>query len=185
MSVHLVSRAVALALVASMAAGPASGARASTAAVESDGASERKDAAAALRAQGLELGYNLDHAEALEAFEEAIAVDPDDPTAYRLAAGTAWVALLFKQGTITVADYLGQARTTVARPVPDAELDARFHSFLDRSLALSERQLRSNPRDAAAHYHVGAAFGFVAFTPQRSTAACSAASAPRGAPIAS
>jgi tetratricopeptide (TPR) repeat protein len=163
MSAHLVSRAVALALVASMAASsPTSVARASTAALEPDAASGRKAAAVALRARGLDLGYNLDHAEALEAFEEAIAADPYDPTAYRLAAGTAWVALLFKQGTITVADYLGQARTTVARPTPDAELNDRFHRFLDRSLALSEQQLRSNPRDVAAHYHVGAAFGFVA-----------------------
>jgi tetratricopeptide (TPR) repeat protein len=152
MSVHRFCCAIALGIAASL----------STASTRDEASPEGKAAAAVLRARGLELGYNLDHAEALEAFEEAIAADPDDPTAYRLAAGTAWVALLFKQGTITVADYLGQARSTVARPAPDRELNARFHRFLDRSLALSEQQLRSNPREAAAHYHVGAAFGFVA-----------------------
>ena len=69
-------------------------------------------AAAALRAEGLQLGYNLDHAEALAAFREAIAADPDDPAGYRLLAATAWIRLLFEQGAITVDDYLGQARAT-------------------------------------------------------------------------
>src|SRR5881628_188631 len=57
--------------------------------------------AAALRARGLELGYNLDHAEALDAFKQAIDADPDDPSGYILAAGTAWTASLFEQGAIT------------------------------------------------------------------------------------
>src|ERR1700755_3334474 len=34
----------------------------------------------ALRAQGLELGYNLDHADALAMFKSAIAADPTDAT---------------------------------------------------------------------------------------------------------
>src|SRR4029077_8066269 len=66
-------------------------------------------AAAALRARGLELGYNLDHDEALAAFAAAIAADPDDPAPYRLKAGATWITLLFEQGVITVDDYLGQA----------------------------------------------------------------------------
>ena len=46
--------------------------------------------AAAHRARGLEHGYNLDREEALAAFEDAIAADPGDPSAYRLAAATVW-----------------------------------------------------------------------------------------------
>ena len=46
--------------------------------------------AAAHRARGLEHGYNLDRGEALAAFEDAIAADPGDPSAYRLAAATVW-----------------------------------------------------------------------------------------------
>ena len=119
-------------------------------------------AAAASRARGLTLGYNLDHAEALDAFREAIAADPDDPTSYGLLAGAAWVALLFQQGIITVDDYLGQARSTLSRTPPDAGLDAAFHDSLRRALALSENRLRRNPNDAEAHYMVGAAHGFLA-----------------------
>jgi tetratricopeptide (TPR) repeat protein len=124
-------------------------------------ASERA-AAAAARDRGLTLGYNLDYAEALGAFREAIADDPDDPTAYELLAGAAWVALLFEQGIITVDDYLGQARSTLARMPPDAALDAAFHESLRRALVLSEDRLRRNPNDAGAHYMVGAAQGFLA-----------------------
>jgi len=65
---------------------------------------------AALRARGLELGYNLDYPEALAAFRLAIADAPDDSRAYSLAAATEWTALLFEQGAVTVDDYLGQAR---------------------------------------------------------------------------
>ena len=119
-------------------------------------------AAAAARERGLALGYNLDHAEALDAFREAIAADPDDPLAYALLAGAAWVALLFEQGIITVDDYLGQARSTLARTPPDPAVDAVFHDALRESLALSEERLRRHPDEADAHYLVGAAQGFLA-----------------------
>lgn len=117
---------------------------------------------AALRARGLELGYNLDHAEALAAFRAAIAVDPADPEAYRLVAATTWIKLLFREGAVTADDYLGQARAKVARKLPPAELDAEFHAHLDRALTLGEKRLKENPADADAHFHVGAAHGFLA-----------------------
>src|SRR5215510_11955213 len=91
--------------------------------------------AATLRARGLELGYNLDHVEALAVFKEAIAADPGDPAAYRLAAATTWIHLLFQQGAITVDDYLGQARANLPRATPDASLDSAFHDFIRQSIA--------------------------------------------------
>jgi tetratricopeptide (TPR) repeat protein len=124
--------------------------------------SANQAAAAALRVRGLELGYNLDHADALAAFEEAKAADPRNPTAYRLAAATAWITVLFEQGAITVDDYLGQARANLQRSTPNAALDAAFHRSLNQALAMSEQQLVEKPSDADAHYQVGAAFGFLA-----------------------
>lgn len=119
-------------------------------------------AAAAFRRRGLEFGYNLDHAEALAAFKAAIDADPEDPTAYRLAAATVWINLLFMQGSITVDDYLGQARANVKRPSPDPALDAAFHTYLQQAIRLSEQRLRDDPKDASAHFHVGASYGFLA-----------------------
>lgn len=116
---------------------------------------------AALRQRGLELGYNLDHEEALAAFRSAMAADPTDPAPYRLAAATMWINLLFTQGAVTADDYLGQARSDVARKPPAAHLDAAFRAHMDRALELGERRLQDNPSDADAHFQVGAAYGFL------------------------
>ena len=122
----------------------------------------RAENARALRARGLELGYNLDHAEALDAFQAAIAADPNDPAAYSLAAATSWIRLLFDQGAITVDDYLGQARANIAKPRPDSTLAASFHDSLQRAIAISDERLRLHPDDADAHYQAGSAYGFLA-----------------------
>jgi tetratricopeptide (TPR) repeat protein len=112
---------------------------------------------------GLQMGYNLDYAEALEAFEQAKAADPDDPVAYRLAAGTAWTALLFEQGAVTVDDYLGQARPNLPRHRPTAALDGAFRDNLRQALTLAEQRRRDrDEEDADAHYQVGAAYAFLA-----------------------
>src|ERR1700730_17935333 len=118
--------------------------------------------APALLARGLQLGYNLEHAEALSVFKDAIAADPGNPTPYRLAAATAWIDLLFEQGAITVDDYLGQARANLPRANPIAALDVAFHDALRQALTLREERLRNHPADAAAHYQAGAAYGYLA-----------------------
>jgi len=123
-----------------------------------DGAAD----AAKLRATALELGYNLDHAAALDAFRAAIAAHPDDPSTHRLTAAALWINALFRQGAVTVDDYLGQARASVVRQPPPPELASAFRTHLDRAIALAEQRLRANPRDADAHFQVGAAHGFLA-----------------------
>lgn len=124
-----------------------------------------RDAAAEsrrLRARALDLGYNLDHPEALSTFADAIAADPTDPAPHRLAAATIWIHSLFHQGAVTADDYLGQARSSVGRKTLPPQLAASFRAHLDRALALGQARLRANPRDADAHFQVGAAYGFLA-----------------------
>ena len=117
--------------------------------------------AAGLRAKGLDLGFNLDYDEALAAFRAAIAADPADPAAYRLVAATMWIHALFRQGAVTAEDYLGQARSEVARTPMPPDLAAAFHTNIDRALALAEERLRGHPNDADAHFQVGAAYAFL------------------------
>ena len=117
-------------------------------------------AAAEWRRKGLALGYNLDHAEALAAFQRAIEADPASPAGYRLFAATAWTILLFEQGAITVDDFLGEARKEYRRSPPRAELAGAARIALDRAVTLAEQQLKERPNDAAAHYHAGAAYSF-------------------------
>ena len=115
--------------------------------------------AAALRRAGLDHGYNLDYPEALAAFRKAIAADPRDAAAHRLAAATVWMQLLFEQGAVTVEDYMGQARATVSRRPPTPELAAAFRDHLQRAVAIAEQELRDRPRDPEAHFQIGAATG--------------------------
>jgi tetratricopeptide (TPR) repeat protein len=117
---------------------------------------------AALRAEGLSLGYDLDHAEAMDTFDRAIALAPDDPAGHRLAAALIWIRVLFAQGAITVDDYLGSVRSDAARTPPPAALDREFHNRLRRAIDLSEARLRAHPDDADAHFQAGAAYGYQA-----------------------
>jgi tetratricopeptide (TPR) repeat protein len=128
-----------------------SASRTGTAAAESE----------ALRAKGLELGYNLDHEAALTAFRAAIAADPTDPAPHRLVAATLWIQLLFQQGAVTADDYLGQARSDLGRTLPSPDVAAVFHAHIDRAIELCERRLRINPADADAHFQLGAAHGYL------------------------
>ena len=121
------------------------------------------NAAHQLRAKGVELGYNLDHAAALTAFEQAIAADPTHPAAYRLVAATMWINLLFRQGAVTAEDFLGQAVSSGGPKPKAADLDGRFRESLNKAIALAEAQLRERGgSDVDAHYQIGAAYGFLA-----------------------
>ena len=122
--------------------------------------SVRASESASFRTRGLQFAYNLDYDKAREVLRQAIAVDPDSPAAYRLLAAVDWLNMLFRSGAVLVDDYLGDAKQTVKRGPPAADLDAEFHEAIDRALALAERQLRERPQDADAHYQVGATLGF-------------------------
>jgi tetratricopeptide (TPR) repeat protein len=148
MSVYLAQRVVALAVVALLAAAVCE--------------AQTGHATAALCARGVQLGYNLDYAEALASFKKASEADPLDPATHRMVAASAWTAELFRQGAITVADYLGQARATLPRSEPDANAAALVRDGVRRAIELSEQRVRANPNDADAHYQLGAAYGLLA-----------------------
>jgi tetratricopeptide (TPR) repeat protein len=109
---------------------------------------------------GLTAGYNLDYSEALDAFRAAIDADPDDPAPHRLFAATLWIRALFAQGAVTADDYLGQARSSVTRTPPPPDVDSAFREHLQRAVTLAERAIERNPRDADAHFQLGAAHSF-------------------------
>jgi tetratricopeptide (TPR) repeat protein len=118
--------------------------------------------ATSLRARGLELGYNLDHADALAAFRAAVAADPDHAAAYRSVAATMWISVLFEQGAVTAEDFLGRTGSPMGRKPPSPEFAKSFHDALARAMALAEARLKTSPQDADALYQLGAAYGFEA-----------------------
>src|SRR4029078_1527991 len=93
----------------------------------------------------------------------AVAVPPDDPAPHRSLASVLWLNLLFRRGAVTVDHYLGSfsgSTVHLSKPPPDIEPEFRFH--VERSIALAERRVASNPGSAQAHYDLGAAVGLQA-----------------------
>jgi len=114
----------------------------------------------ALRARAAAELYNLNHERALASFRAAVAADPQDAAAQRGLAIQLWLNISFRRGNMTVDDYLGgpNRASAAANPTPP-EAAAAFNDTLDRALALARKQVELNPRDAEAHYQVGAALG--------------------------
>jgi tetratricopeptide (TPR) repeat protein len=114
----------------------------------------------ALRAQASTHTYNLEHAEAMAAFKQAVAADPSDAAAYRGLATTYWLSITFTRGNMTVDDYLGRPTkpNPSLAPAPP-ETVAAFRDAIDKAIAIARQRLTANPKDADAHYQLGAAVG--------------------------
>jgi tetratricopeptide (TPR) repeat protein len=115
---------------------------------------------AALRARGSAEIYNLDRDRALASFRQAIAADPQDAGAYRGLAGALWLSITFRRGNMTVDDYLGNVtRLRPSTAPPPADVVAAFNDAIEHAIALARARIAANPRDAGAHYELGAAIG--------------------------
>jgi tetratricopeptide (TPR) repeat protein len=115
----------------------------------------------ALRAKAANQIYNLDHDLALATFRQAVAADPQDSGAYRGLATSSWLSITFRRGNMTVDDYLGRPNrpSNAPLPAPPPETVAAFRDAIDRAIAIARKRLALNPRDADAHYQLGAAVG--------------------------
>ena len=118
-------------------------------------------ASEALRVKGANATFNLDHDLAMATFKEAVAADPQDAAALRGLASSFWLSITFRRGNMTVDDYLGRPNKPTASPLPPPlpETVAGFRDAIDRATALARKRIEANPRDADAHYQLGAAVG--------------------------
>src|SRR3954470_6151733 len=118
-------------------------------------------ASQALRAKAALHTYNLEHDAALATFREAVAADPTDAGAYRGLASSLWLSITFRRGNMTVDDYLGRPHKPNANPLPNppAETVNGFFGAIDKATALARERISKNPKDADAHYQLGAAVG--------------------------
>ena len=114
----------------------------------------------ALRARASAQIYNLDRDQAIETFHKAIAADSQDAAAYRGLATGLWLSITFRRGNMTVDDYLGRVTKPTGPSTAAAPENARaFNDALERALAIARQRIAANPRDADAHYQLGAAVG--------------------------
>src|SRR5436190_1983641 len=112
----------------------------------------------ALRAEASHHTYNLDYEQAIALYGQAIAADPDDAAAYRGLATALWLSISLRRGTMTVDDYLGRITKPSAVPVPPPpDTAAAFNAAVERAMELARRRIAKDPRDADAHYQLGAA----------------------------
>jgi tetratricopeptide (TPR) repeat protein len=117
-------------------------------------------ASEALRARASNHSYNLEHAEAMAAFKEAVAADPFDAAAYRGLATAYWLSITFTRGNMTVDDYLGRVtKPNPTLPPPPPDTVAAFRETIDKAIAIARQRIAANPKDADAHYQLGAAVG--------------------------
>ena len=117
-------------------------------------------ASVALRARAAAETYNLDRERAIETFRQAAAADPQDAGAWRGLASALWLSITFRRGNMTVDDYLGGvSRPRTPATPPPAETVAAFNDALEHALAIARARVAANPRDAGAHYELGAAIG--------------------------
>src|SRR6266496_4910590 len=113
----------------------------------------------ALRARAVTEIYNLDRDQAISTFRLAIAADSEDAAAYRGLATALWLSITFRRGNMTVDDYLGRPNRPSASPLPPppAETVAAYRDAIDKAIAIARKGINANPRDADAHYQLGAA----------------------------
>src|SRR3954463_12658407 len=84
------------------------GAAACAAVLASGRAAGANAASEALRAQASAHSYNLEHAEAMAAFKQAVAADPTDAAAYRGLASTYWLRLPSPRANMPVDYFLAR-----------------------------------------------------------------------------
>jgi tetratricopeptide (TPR) repeat protein len=118
------------------------------------------DSVESLRRRALTLAYSHEHEEAAILLRQAVTLAPDSAAAHRNLASTLWLQMIFRRGAVTVDHYLGSfSKASVDLPRPPAELDAEFKEHLARATELAEARVEAHPRDARAHYDLGAAIG--------------------------
>lgn len=116
-----------------------------------------------LRADAMNLAYNLDHDQAIALLRQGILQAPGDAAPRRTLASVLWLNMLFTRGAVTVDHYLGSfTRTRVALKDPPADMAAEFKRVVAEALAIARKRVAEAPRDPQGHYDLGAALGLEA-----------------------
>jgi len=115
----------------------------------------------AVVARGFEHFYNLEYDQAIAAFSQAVAHDPDQPGLYNHLAQAVLYRAMFRSGALESELVTGN-NPFLRRPKVEVtpEEDRRFHQAVDQSMELCQARLKQSPRDIRAIYALGVAHGW-------------------------
>jgi len=110
--------------------------------------------------EGFEHFYNLEYDQAVATFEKAIARNPGSPDLHNHLAQTLVFREMYRNGALE-SELVSGNNSFLRRPKlnPSPETEKRFLDEVSRAIALSEARLKQNPKDTAAMYAEGIAYG--------------------------
>ena len=110
--------------------------------------------------EGFSHFYNLEYDQAIAVFEKAIAQNPALPDLHNHLAQTLIFREMFRNGALE-SELVSGNNSFLRRPKlnPTPELEKRILDEIARAMTLSEARLKQNPKDTAAMYAEGIAYG--------------------------
>jgi tetratricopeptide (TPR) repeat protein len=104
--------------------------------------------------------YNLDYDQAITDFERAIAQNPSLPDLHNHLAQTLIFREMFRNGALE-SELVSGSNSFLRRPKlnPTPETEKRILDEIGRAMAISDARLKRNPKDTAAMYASGIAYG--------------------------
>ena len=104
--------------------------------------------------------YNLEYDQAIAVFEKAIAQNPAAPDLHNHLAQTLIFREMFRNGALE-SELVSGSNSFLRRPKlnPTPETEKRILDEIARSMALADARLKQNPKDTAAMYASGIAYG--------------------------
>src|SRR5664279_812220 len=104
--------------------------------------------------------YNLDYDQAIAVFEKAIAQNPGSPDLHNHLAQTLIFREMFRNGALE-SELVSGSNSFLRRPKlnPTPETEKRILDEIAKAMALADARLKQNPKDTAAMYASGIAYG--------------------------
>jgi tetratricopeptide (TPR) repeat protein len=104
--------------------------------------------------------YNLDYDQAIAVFEKAIARNPEQPDLHNHLAQTLIFREMYRDGALE-SELVSGNNSFLRRPKlnPTPEIEKRILEEIGKAMSLADARLKQNPRDTAAMYASGIAYG--------------------------
>src|ERR1019366_1178799 len=104
--------------------------------------------------------YNLDYDQAIAVFEKAIARNPEQPGLHNHLAQTLIFREMYRDGALE-SELVSGNNSFLRRPKlnPSPETENRILEEIGKAMSLADARLKVNPKDTAAMYASGIAYG--------------------------